>query len=1192
MSLHDDENAATEIPLSPATLSREAALWLKAVRREQSNVPLLPLLDASKALQALGCAPSQPILVHSLSAASASPVYLGLSDSREASRVCDEPEPSSAHSAAAAAVGPSDVSVAVFEAHLPPPPAETSSFLLSGLSQDCFSQPTQPSPAPAAAPAATPLFRPLPDDAAFLDFLEALRARASFAIAQLCWGSGVFCGLEFSWGGRNQWTIPLPPPPRATAPHAPAPLLVAGARPPASPWAALPRTHPTVFTHILSFLASELDVLNLPAAALLHPARCAPGRVCSAWRGGHRAHSAAQAARVVQGRWRGLFEVLFPSPSLPPPHCTRQVVAWGTKALFKRLLAQRSGAAAGAGAPPCALWQGVQWQDPSVAIWMLDPDAPPPPQQAALGHFLTRDALGAVAAEAQAAAAGSADAGSPPLLHNPGLCEDDLAQLQLLLLHSTAASALPTASPAQAAWLLMCTLGSALRRSGLARAFLEVEMPTQCLLGEVEMRGARVDAAALGRCLRVTGERMCVLEAAALDVARSHLHALPPGALSAGGRGLKMDHTPALCHLVHGVLGAGGAITRLYVAAFEERRRRAAAGAAGGKVTSQTLEGISRALKAQGWPTPSDAAAFCAARELGAEALQLIASASKAASEAEEEEQLQREREERGAQPEGEPEAHLGSKKGPFSTPAATADLARLRSAALIAGLLKEWREVAPIHRAAQGLMSATGSSHSASCVGGGVNNATGAGAMDSCSCAGSGGSFLTVHPTCKTTTATGRIAVLSPPLQALTKARLVARAARLSVWEELEKLRGSSASSGGGGGGGGNGGLLLTEPLAVLVTTLAGGAVRALAGSAPRLVRLDCFREGGSGGALAQVSFVPRSHSRDVSAFTALFVGREKEGGMGSGEGEKREEEEEQEEEEEEELVLCVPQTAVFRLGAPLYLPSESQGVGGGGAAAAPPPVRICLRSCIWPPSPGYLLFSADYSAAEIRLLAHFSADHALRGILCDPQQPDIFSAMAAQRLKKPPSAVSPAERSATKQLIYALLYGAGRELLAQQMGCTTAQALAHVASFYACFPSLRAFSEAVVAGARDKGFVATWGGRRRMFPALQQQQQSAGPGAGAAAASARQAVNTLCQGSVADLMKQAMLGVARESGGGGWLSLVLQVHDELVYEVAQGRAEEGRALVKRVMEEVGKGLSVPLRVKVSRAAPTWGEI
>jgi DNA polymerase I-like protein with 3'-5' exonuclease and polymerase domains len=53
-----------------------------------------------------------------------------------------------------------------------------------------------------------------------------------------------------------------------------------------------------------------------------------------------------------------------------------------------------------------------------------------------------------------------------------------------------------------------------------------------------------------------------------------------------------------------------------------------------------------------------------------------------------------------------------------------------------------------------------------------------------------------------------------------------------------------------------------------------------------------------------------------------------------------------------------------------------------------------------------------------------------------------------------------------------------------------------------------------------------------------------------------------------------------------------VLQVHDELVYEVAQGRAEEGRALVKRVMEEVGKGLSVPLIVKVSRAAPTWGEI
>jgi hypothetical protein len=172
---------------------------------------------------------------------------------------------------------------------------------------------------------------------------------------------------------------------------------------------------------------------------------------------------------------------------------------------------------------------------------------------------------------------------------------------------------------------------------------------------------------------------------------------------------------------------------------------------------------------------------------------------------------------------------------------------------------------------------------------------------------------------------------------------------------------------------------------------------------------------------------------------------------------------------------------------------------------------------------SPGFVLLAADYSQVELRILAHFAADPHLTGAF--EAGTDVFRTMAARWLGRGADCdVSDAERSQAKQICYALIYGAGPSLVAQQAGVTVEAAQGMMKDFLRSFPGVQRFLLRVKKQCRREGHVQTLLGRRRWLPDI----SSADPKSRARAE--RQAVNTLCQGSAADLIKvsdlSAMVG------------------------------------------------------------------
>ena len=237
--------------------------------------------------------------------------------------------------------------------------------------------------------------------------------------------------------------------------------------------------------------------------------------------------------------------------------------------------------------------------------------------------------------------------------------------------------------------------------------------------------------------------------------------------------------------------------------------------------------------------------------------------------------------------------------------------------------------------------------------------------------------------------------------------------------------------------------------------------------------------------------------------------------------------------------------------------------------------PLGKRMRSCFIA-GPGRLLVSADYSQVELRVLAHVSQDPALLEAFRNGE--DIHARTAALVYDLPPDQVSPDQRRNAKTINFGLIYGMGAQKLAQELKIGTAQARDFIARYFERLQGLKAFYEGVEASARKHGFVTTLGGRRRLLPDI-----NAASGQ-AAALARRQAINTVIQGSAADIIKLAMLAVARD----GRLReldarLLLQVHDELLLEVPADAAEEAGTLVARLMQDVcpgGRELSVPLLV------------
>jgi len=225
------------------------------------------------------------------------------------------------------------------------------------------------------------------------------------------------------------------------------------------------------------------------------------------------------------------------------------------------------------------------------------------------------------------------------------------------------------------------------------------------------------------------------------------------------------------------------------------------------------------------------------------------------------------------------------------------------------------------------------------------------------------------------------------------------------------------------------------------------------------------------------------------------------------------------------------------------------------------------------------------DYSQVELRVLAHISQDPTLLEAFRQGQ--DIHRTTAATVYGVPFEQVTSDQRRFAKSVNFGLLYGMGAFRLARDSNLTLAQAEAFIQAYFERFPRVRAYLDETKRLAASQGYLETLLGRRRYFPEL---QASAGSRASAIARqrAERQAINMPIQGTAADIMKLAMIHVQeRLKAGKHPARMLLQVHDELVLEVAEDALEPVTRLVIETMEGAFD-LDAPLRADASYG-PNW---
>jgi DNA polymerase I len=226
--------------------------------------------------------------------------------------------------------------------------------------------------------------------------------------------------------------------------------------------------------------------------------------------------------------------------------------------------------------------------------------------------------------------------------------------------------------------------------------------------------------------------------------------------------------------------------------------------------------------------------------------------------------------------------------------------------------------------------------------------------------------------------------------------------------------------------------------------------------------------------------------------------------------------------------------------------------------------------------------LLSADYSQIEMRIMAHLSADEEL--IEAFKSGRDFHSVTAARVFGVDADTVGPEQRSKIKAMNYGLAYGLSAYGLSQQLGIETAEAKTLMEEYFETFGGVRDYLRGIVDEARRSGFTQTTMGRRRYLPDLTSDNRQRREMA------ERMALNAPIQGSAADIIKVAMLRVDRALAEEGLRSrMLLQVHDELVFEVAPGEREPLEALARREMAAAAE-LLVPLDVSVG-VGHTWHE-
>ncbi len=229
-----------------------------------------------------------------------------------------------------------------------------------------------------------------------------------------------------------------------------------------------------------------------------------------------------------------------------------------------------------------------------------------------------------------------------------------------------------------------------------------------------------------------------------------------------------------------------------------------------------------------------------------------------------------------------------------------------------------------------------------------------------------------------------------------------------------------------------------------------------------------------------------------------------------------------------------------------------------------------------------GNVLIAADYSQIELRILAHLSNDPILIQAFIDDQ--DIHTQTASVIYEVFPELVTPDMRRAAKTINFGLMYGMGPINLSRQLKISFSEAKHFIDSYFTQFPTIRNYMDSTIQKARDLGYTETMLGRRRYLPEINASNRVVRE------AAERTAINTPVQGTAADIIKIAMVKVHREimekwSGA----KMLLQVHDELVFEVPQDLSVQFADWVKTEMSNAFK-LKVPLKVDAG-VGKHWGE-
>jgi DNA polymerase-1 len=219
------------------------------------------------------------------------------------------------------------------------------------------------------------------------------------------------------------------------------------------------------------------------------------------------------------------------------------------------------------------------------------------------------------------------------------------------------------------------------------------------------------------------------------------------------------------------------------------------------------------------------------------------------------------------------------------------------------------------------------------------------------------------------------------------------------------------------------------------------------------------------------------------------------------------------------------------------------------------------------------WVLFTADYSQVELRIMAHFAGDERMKAAFEEGR--DIHASTASVVFDVDERLVTREMRSRAKAVNFGLLYGMGAARLARETGLTILEAKRFIERYFESFPKVRGWRETLLAHAREVGYVETIFGRRRPMPELRSENGRL------RAFAENMAVNTPIQGSAADIIKKAMIDLERElSQSGLSAQLLLQVHDELVLEVPRSELDRLRPMVVACMQNAAV-LDVPLAVE-----------